>query len=506
LQLQDTTKLVQKNYQNTVELEKQLLVLNNERDLLTSEKNSKDSELTKCIQDLSDATSSIQERNSQVENYHQQMDDLKLSLNAVKIVAESVPELKTSLLKSIADSEKYRQELAQLKSNVEASAESLEVKNKELLALKKKVSSVNQNYSRLLANQNEKIIKAKDSAIKVFVKELQDCVSSIQTGSSQLNGEFKNAYENLIETDCTLTDFFALIQELLTFINDQNSSRVTELEKQLNEKECSVSEYEKGLVKIKLLNNDLQKDLSTKLLEVKDLKSKIVLNQKTKRDVENSQKRLIQTYNDEKESMEKHLKAISQELAVLKLSYTSAKATIGDLSNEKISLANQVALENGENAVLQVKSRNDSNEIIFLKSLLTEKEDSVTSLLNSIAEAKAELLSTESAINEMKNVMKTKDESYRILSDVVTKTKAELLSSTETLSNTKTKMSKAISDLETTNATTISNLSLDFREQKACLIDSISVLTGEKLQLENRISNQLQHDKEKERRLNVFIH
>jgi hypothetical protein len=118
----------------------------------------------------------------------------------------------------------------------------------------------------------------------------------------------------------------------------------------------------------------------------------------------------------------------------------------------------------------------------------------------------AELLSTESAINEMKNVMKTKDESYRILSDVVTKTKAELLSSTETLSNTKTKMSKAISDLETTNATTISNLSLDFREQKACLIDSISVLTGEKLQLENRISNQLHHNKEKERRLNVFIH
>ena len=105
----------------------------------------------------------------------------------------------------------------------------------------------------------------------------------------------------------------------------------------------------------------------------------------------------------------------------------------------------------------------------------------------------------------MKNVMKTKDESYHILSDVVTKTKAELLSSTETLSNTKTKMSKAISDLETTNATTISNLSLDFREQKACLIDSISVLTAEKLQLENRISNQLQLNKEKERRLNVFI-
>lgn len=60
------------------------------------------------------------------------------SLKDVQIIAESVPELKTSLQKSIAASEKFQQELVQLQSNVEASAKSLEVKDRELLLLRKK--------------------------------------------------------------------------------------------------------------------------------------------------------------------------------------------------------------------------------------------------------------------------------------------------------------------------------------------------------------------------------
>jgi hypothetical protein len=63
---------------------------------------------------------------------------LHQSLKDVQIIAESVPELKTSLQKSIAASEKFQQELVQLQSNVEASAKSLEVKDRELLLLRKK--------------------------------------------------------------------------------------------------------------------------------------------------------------------------------------------------------------------------------------------------------------------------------------------------------------------------------------------------------------------------------
>jgi chromosome segregation ATPase len=264
---------------------------------------------------------------------------LHQSLQDVQIVADKVPTLKTSLQKSIAASHKSQQQIAQLQSNFEASVKSLEVKEKESLLLKKEVRTANHTYRNLLAFQNDKVKEAKDSALHDFTKEVEQFITTIQTGSIQLNREFKNAYQNMVEKEWSLTDLFALIQELLTFINNQHSSKVSDLEKELDEKESC---YRKVSGKFKQLNDSLKRDLAAKLMEIKELKTKLLLYQNNKLDVENMQKRLIQSFSDDKLSLQHQLNTISQELTDLKLLHTSAQASIKLLENEKISLEAQV--------------------------------------------------------------------------------------------------------------------------------------------------------------------
>jgi hypothetical protein len=128
---------------------------------------------------------------------------------------------------------------------------------------------------------------------------------------------------------------------LLTFINDQNSSSVTDLEKQLLASESSSSVYRIDPIKFKKLNETLKKDISTKLFDINDLKSKILLYQKTQLSLE---ARLI----------------------------------------ELIDVKTQLSLAKKDIFTLQHKSGNDSNKIISLNSLLTEKEDSVRRVLADI--------------------------------------------------------------------------------------------------------------------------
>ena len=167
-------------------------------------------------QDLVNLRLNFQEVAAEKENLNQ-------SLQAAQVVADTVPALKTSLQKSIAASHKSQQQIAQLKSNFEASVKSLEMKEKESLLLKKEVRTANHSYRDLLAFQNDKVKEAKDSALQDFTKESEQFIPTIQTGSIQLNREFKNAYQKMVENEWSLTDLFALIQELLTIIYYQQS-------------------------------------------------------------------------------------------------------------------------------------------------------------------------------------------------------------------------------------------------------------------------------------------
>ena len=228
------------------------------------------------------------------------------------IVADTVPAFKISLQKSIDATQKFQHQIVQMQSNIETYAKSLEVKDGELLALKKQVSVANQTYRNLRASQTDKVKEAKDSALHDVTKELKQCLTTIQTGSIQLDEEFRHAYQNLSEKDWCLTDLFALIQELLTFMNDQNSSSVADLEKQLTDKE-SIHRKEAG--KFKQLNDTLKKDISTKLFEIKDLKSKIQLYQKTKLSLEAQLIELIDVKNETNECVKEQ----EDQLRVLKL-------------------------------------------------------------------------------------------------------------------------------------------------------------------------------------------
>jgi signal transduction histidine kinase len=241
--------------------------------------NCQESVLAKFRQDLSESSDCIQQLNSNALNYAKENESLVASLQAAQIVADTVPALKISLQNYKNATQKSEQQFIQSQFNVEASTKSLEVKDRELSGLKKKINVANQNYMNLLASQTDKVKEAKDSALHEFNKELKQCLTTIQTGSIQLDEEFRHAYQNLTEEDWCLTDLFALIQELLTFMNDQNSSSVADLEKHLTDKE-SIHRNEAG--KFKQLNDTLKKDISTKLFEINDLKSKILLYQKTK--------------------------------------------------------------------------------------------------------------------------------------------------------------------------------------------------------------------------------
>jgi chromosome segregation ATPase len=200
----------------TVELEKQLLVLHNERDLLTSKKNSQDSELTKCHQHIDSASQRIQLLGSQVENYksasesaNKELTTTLQSLKSLELVADTIPALKDTLQKSINAFKQSQRKVIDLKSQVEAASNSLEKKIQEFIIATKRFEDEIGKEQRRYYDLSNNIVHS---------------LASIQTGSEKLNEEWKVAFQGEVDEGCSVTELFDMLQELVDHINSKYSS------------------------------------------------------------------------------------------------------------------------------------------------------------------------------------------------------------------------------------------------------------------------------------------
>jgi hypothetical protein len=147
------------------------------------------------------------------DSYKQQIENLHQSLKDVQIVANTVPARKISLQRFIDSTQKSEQQLLQLQSKFEAFAKSLDVKE----VLMKKFRTVNQSYKDLLASQTDKVKEAKASAMQDFTKELEECLTTLQTGSIQWNENFRNGFQNLADKDWCVKDLLFTYSSIAYF-------------------------------------------------------------------------------------------------------------------------------------------------------------------------------------------------------------------------------------------------------------------------------------------------
>jgi chromosome segregation ATPase len=173
----------------------------------------------------------------------------------------------------------------------------------------------------------------------------------------------------------------------------------------------------------------------------------VILQQKINLNTEIKQKIQTQSYFNEKKSLQHQSATISQELTDLKILYNSAQKSIKVLSNDKISLKTKVAFAEGEKTSLQDKSGKDSTEIVSLKRLITEKDIIISNLDSDLNIARDEVVAAKAEKTHMSKDFTLKCSALKDVITVLSTEKNQLDDTITELKNTKIKLVESYSDL-----------------------------------------------------------